>query len=86
MTTAVVDSPESEQAQPWWFPDACGVEHRRTLELDSVVLEATLPVGLAPALHEDVRSEPRPRREPRWVPDPRGQQALICVWVPGTGA
>ncbi len=51
MTTAVVDSPENEQAQAWWFLDTLVVEHRCAPEMDTVVLEMTLPVGSAPPLH-----------------------------------
>jgi mannose-6-phosphate isomerase-like protein (cupin superfamily) len=51
MTTAVVDSPQSEQAQAWWFLDTLVVEHRCAPEMDTVVLEMTLPVGSAPPLH-----------------------------------
>ena len=51
MTTAVVDSPKSEQAQAWWFLDTLVVEHRCAPGMDTVVLEMTLPVGAAPPLH-----------------------------------
>ena len=51
MTTAVVDSPKSEQAQAWWFLDTLVVEHRCAPEMDTIVLEMTLPVGSAPPLH-----------------------------------
>ena len=51
MTTAVVDSPENEQAQAWWFLDTLVVEHRCAPEMDTVVFEMTLPVGSAPPLH-----------------------------------
>jgi mannose-6-phosphate isomerase-like protein (cupin superfamily) len=51
MTTAVVDSPESEQAQAWWFLDTLVVEHRCAPGMQTVVLEMTLPVGSAPPLH-----------------------------------
>jgi mannose-6-phosphate isomerase-like protein (cupin superfamily) len=51
VTTAVVDSPENEQAQAWWFLDTLVVEHRCAPEMDTVVLEMTLPVGSAPPLH-----------------------------------
>ena len=43
MTTAVVDSPESEQAQAWWFLDTLVVEHRCAPEMNTIVLEMTLP-------------------------------------------
>lgn len=51
MTTAVIDSPESEQAQAWWFLDTLVVEHRCAPGMQTVVLEMTLPVGSAPPLH-----------------------------------
>ena len=51
MTTAVVDSPESELGQAWWFLDTLVVEHRCAPEMGTVVLEMTLPVGSAPPLH-----------------------------------
>src|SRR5579864_9826100 len=51
MTTAVVDSPESEQSLAWWFLDTLVVEHRCAPGMDTVVLEMTLPVGSAPPLH-----------------------------------
>jgi mannose-6-phosphate isomerase-like protein (cupin superfamily) len=51
MTTAVVDSPESEQVQAWWFLDTLVVEHHCAPEMNTIVLEMTLPVGSAPPLH-----------------------------------
>jgi mannose-6-phosphate isomerase-like protein (cupin superfamily) len=51
VTTAVVDSPHNEQALAWWFLDTLVVEHRCAPEMDTVVLEMTLPVGSAPPLH-----------------------------------
>ena len=51
MTAAVVDSPENERAQAWWFLDTLVVEHRCAPGMDAVVLEMTLPVGSAPPLH-----------------------------------
>ena len=51
MTAAVVESPGSEEAQAWWFLDTLVVEHRCAPEMDTVVLEMTLPVGAAPPLH-----------------------------------
>jgi mannose-6-phosphate isomerase-like protein (cupin superfamily) len=35
----------------WWFLDTLVVEHRCAPEMDTVVLEMTLPVGSAPPLH-----------------------------------
>lgn len=51
MSAAVVDSPESELAQAWWFLDTLVVEHRCAPGMETVVLEMTLPVGSAPPLH-----------------------------------
>src|ERR1700675_4076540 len=51
MTTAIGDSHESEDAPAWWFLDTLVVEHRRASEMETVVLEMTLPVGSAPPLH-----------------------------------
>ncbi len=51
MTTAVVDSPENEQVPAWWFLDTLVVEHRCAPEMNTIVLEMTLPVGSAPPLH-----------------------------------
>ena len=51
VTTAVVDSPENEQAQAWWFLDTLVVEHRFASGVDTVVLEMTLPAGSSPPLH-----------------------------------
>lgn len=47
----VVDSPENEQTEAWWFLDTLVVEHRRAPDMGTVVLEMTLPVGSAPPLH-----------------------------------
>jgi mannose-6-phosphate isomerase-like protein (cupin superfamily) len=51
VTTAVVDSPGSDQAQAWWFLDTLVVEHRCAPDMGTVVLEMTLPAGSAPPLH-----------------------------------
>jgi mannose-6-phosphate isomerase-like protein (cupin superfamily) len=51
VSTAIVDSPENELAQAWWFLDTLVVEHRCAPDMDSVVLEMTLPVGSSPPLH-----------------------------------
>jgi mannose-6-phosphate isomerase-like protein (cupin superfamily) len=51
VTAAVVDSPENEQGQAWWFLDTLVVEHRCAPDMATVVLEMTLPVGSAPPLH-----------------------------------
>src|SRR5262245_46205415 len=51
MNTAMIDDPNNTEANAWWFLDTLVVEHRRAPEMTSVVLEMTLPVGHAPALH-----------------------------------
>ena len=51
MSTAVIDDPSNTEANAWWFLDTLVVEHRRAPQMTSVVLEMTLPVGHAPALH-----------------------------------
>jgi mannose-6-phosphate isomerase-like protein (cupin superfamily) len=51
MGAAVIDGPDSPQAEAWWFLDTLVVEHRRAPEMESVVMEMTLPVGHAPPLH-----------------------------------
>jgi len=51
MKNAVVDGPQNEYARAWWFLDTLVVEHRRADNMRSVVMEMTLPVGHAPALH-----------------------------------
>lgn len=48
---AVVDRPHGEDGLAWCFLDTLMVEHRRAAGVRSVVLEMTLPVGHAPALH-----------------------------------
>jgi len=48
---AVVDRPHGEDGFAWWFLDTLVIEHRRAAGMQSVVLEMTLPVGHAPALH-----------------------------------
>ena len=66
MTTAVVDSPDNEQGLAWWFLDTLVVEHRCAPEMDTVVLEMTLPVGSAPPLHVSCRATPRSRPWTNW--------------------
>ena len=51
MSAAVIDSPQNEQAQAWWFLDFLVVEHRCAPDMETVVLEMTLPVGSSPPLH-----------------------------------
>ena len=51
MTRAVVDSPDNEQAQACGSSSTLVVEHRCAPEMDTFVLEMTLPVGSAPPLH-----------------------------------
>ena len=51
MSAAVVDGPQNEQAQAWWFLDLLVVEHRCAPGMETVVLEMTLPVGSSAPLH-----------------------------------
>jgi len=51
MSTAVIDGPDNEQAQAWWFLDLLVVEHRCAPGMETVVLEMTLPVGSSAPLH-----------------------------------
>jgi mannose-6-phosphate isomerase-like protein (cupin superfamily) len=51
MSGAVIDSPQNEQAQAWWFLDFLVVEHRCAPDMETVVLEMTLPVGSSAPLH-----------------------------------
>ncbi len=51
MSAAVIDSPQNEQAQAWWFLDLLVVEHRCAPTMKTVVLEMTLPVGSPAPLH-----------------------------------
>ncbi len=51
MSTAIIDSPQSEHATAWWFLDLLVVEHRTAPGMQTVVLEMTLPVGSSAPLH-----------------------------------
>lgn len=51
MGGAVIDSPQNEQTQAWWFLDLLVIEHRCAPGMKTVVLEMTLPVGSSPPLH-----------------------------------
>ena len=51
MTKAVVDSPETKKSQAWWFLDTLVVEHRCAPDMNTIVLEMTLPVGSSAPLH-----------------------------------
>jgi mannose-6-phosphate isomerase-like protein (cupin superfamily) len=51
MDRAVVDSPESDATEAWWFLDLLVVEHRCAPGMTGVVLEMTLPVGSSAPLH-----------------------------------
>ena len=51
MSAAVVDNPQNEQAQAWWFLDNLVIEHRCAPGMETVVLEMTLPVGSSAPLH-----------------------------------
>jgi mannose-6-phosphate isomerase-like protein (cupin superfamily) len=51
MSAAVIDSPQNEQAQAWWFLDLLVIEHRCAPGMETVVLDMTLPVDSSPPLH-----------------------------------
>ena len=51
MSTAVIDSPHSDQAQAWWFLDLLVIERRCVPGMETIVLEMTLPVGASSPLH-----------------------------------
>ena len=51
MNASVVDGPQNEQAQAWWYLDLLVVEHRCAPDMNTIVLEMTLPVGSSPPLH-----------------------------------
>jgi mannose-6-phosphate isomerase-like protein (cupin superfamily) len=48
---AAIDGPDNASTDAWWFLDTLVVEHRRAEDMTGIVLEMTLPVGHAPALH-----------------------------------
>ena len=51
MSAVVIDGPDSEQTQAWWFLDLLVVEHRCAPNMKTIVLEMTLPVGSSAPLH-----------------------------------
>src|SRR3954447_10071125 len=51
MSPAVIDGPGNEHAQAWWFLDTLVVEHRCAHDMETIVMEMTLPVGSAAPLH-----------------------------------
>jgi quercetin dioxygenase-like cupin family protein len=51
MSAAVVDSPGDESTRAWWFLENLVVEHRCAPDMQTVVLEMTLPVGSSAPLH-----------------------------------
>ncbi|HEX7131452.1 MAG TPA: cupin domain-containing protein [Iamia sp.] len=51
MTEAIVDGVEDEHGAAWWFLDLLAVERRGPSTMDTVVLEAVLPVGSSPPMH-----------------------------------
>ena len=51
MNTATVDSPDDEQTRAWWFLDTLVIEHRCAPDMETVVMEMTLPVGSSAPLH-----------------------------------
>jgi hypothetical protein len=86
VTTAAIESTENSQGLAP-FLDTLVVDHRCwAREMDAGVLGMALPVGSAPPLHEDVGPKRRSGHlDARWVPDPLGEQGLICIWVHRTG-
>ena len=46
MDAAVVDVQGQGETVAWWFLDGLVVEHRVASQMEAVVLEMTLPVGL----------------------------------------
>jgi mannose-6-phosphate isomerase-like protein (cupin superfamily) len=51
MKTAVIDTPQDEATNTWWFLDILVAEHRTAPGMQTVVMEATLPLGGSPQLH-----------------------------------
>ena len=51
MDTAVIDGSDNAAAQAWWFLDTLVLEHRCAPEMQTVVMEMTLPVGSSAPLH-----------------------------------
>lgn len=51
MSAVVIDGPNNEHAQAWWFLDLLVVEHRCAPGMETIVLEMTLPVGSTAPLH-----------------------------------
>jgi mannose-6-phosphate isomerase-like protein (cupin superfamily) len=51
MNAVVIDGPDTEQTRAWWFLDLLVVEHRCAPDMQTVVLEMTLPVGSSAPLH-----------------------------------
>ncbi len=51
MSAAVIDGPDNEHAPAWWFLDTLVVEYRCAPDMETVVMEMTLPVGSGPPLH-----------------------------------
>jgi len=86
VTTAVVELPENDQASAWLSFDTLVVRRDSTAETDPALPEMVPPLRSVPSLHEVVQPERRPGSlVARWVPDPRGESGLICIWVPRAG-
>jgi hypothetical protein len=86
VTTAVVEFPENDQVLASSTLHAMAVGHGKAAEVDTVALEMTLPVRSTPPLRGDALPNRRPGSlVARWVPDPRGESGLICIWVPDAG-
>ena len=90
MTTGLVDIYEIEQGPAWCLLDTVlqtvVIENESAPEIDSPVLETTLPFSSMGPRREDARPPRRPGRLiARWIPDPRGERGLICTWVSRNG-
>jgi hypothetical protein len=83
MTTAVVASPENDQALAWPPLVAFVIKGGSAPAVETVALKMALPVSSVDSPRRDVRPERRPGSLfSRWVPDPHGESGLICTWVP----
>jgi len=60
VTTAVVESPESDQARAWLSFDSLVVRHGTAAEIDTALPEMIPPVRSVPSLHKVVQPGRRP--------------------------
>jgi quercetin dioxygenase-like cupin family protein len=51
MSEVVIDSPQEEATNTWWFLDILVAERRTAPDMSTVVMEATIPLGASPPLH-----------------------------------